>query len=46
MAENRSFEMYDFLVLECTQEQNGIPYYSSIFRLGKCPSLSRKIVEI
>ena len=23
-----------------------IPYYSSIFRLGKCPSLSRKIVEI
>ena len=40
------FEMYDFPGLDCAQEKNGIPYYSSIFRQWKCPSLSRKIVEI
>ena len=33
-------------MVEFMQEQNGSPYVSSIIRQCKCPSLSRKIVEI
>ena len=38
--------MYDFPVHDYTQEQNGSPYFSSIVRQCKWPSLSRKIVVI
>ena len=37
---------YDFLVHNCTQEQSGSPYFSSIVRQYKWSSLSRKNVEI
>ena len=37
--------MYDSSVHDCTQEQNGNPYFSSIVRQCRWPSLSRKIVE-
>ena len=38
--------MYDFPVHDCTRDQNGVPYFSSIVRQCKWPSLSREIVEI
>lgn len=38
--------MYDFPEQDCTQEQNGSLFYSSIVRQCKWPSLSRRIVEI
>ena len=38
--------MYDFPVYDCTQEQNGSPYFSSIVQHCKWPSLSRRIVGI
>ena len=38
--------MYDFRVHDCTRNQNGVPYFSSIVRQCKLPSLSREIVEI
>ena len=38
--------MYDFTVHDCTQKQNGSPYYSFIIRQCKRVSRSRKIVEI
>ena len=38
--------MYEFPVHDCTQEQNGSPYFSPIVRRYKWPSFSRKIVEI
>ena len=38
--------MYDFTVNDCTQKQNGSPYYSFIIRQCKRLSPSRKIVEI
>ena len=48
MAEKKNEKngLYDFRVNECTPEQNGSPYFSSIVRQCKWPSLSRKIVEI
>ena len=36
----------DFPVYDSAEEQNGNPYFSSIVRQFKWPSLSRKIVEI
>ena len=35
-----------FPMHDCTQEQNGNPYYSSIVRYCKWPSLWKKVVEI
>ena len=48
MAEkkNKKNGLYNFRVYECTREQNGNPYFCSIVRRCKWPSLSRKIVEI
>ena len=37
---------YDFLMHDCTWEQNSSPYFSSIVQQCKQPSLSRRIVEI
>ena len=37
--------IYDFPVHDCTQGQNGSPYFSSIVSQGNRPSLSRNIVE-
>ena len=42
----RKIVMYDSSVHDCTQGQNGNPYFSSIVRQCKWLSLSRKIVEI
>ena len=36
----------DFPVHDCAEEQNGNPYFFSIVRQFKWPSLSRRIVEI
>ena len=36
---NEKIDMYDFPVHDCTQEQNGSPYFSSIDRQRKWPSL-------
>ena len=38
--------MYDFLVLYGTKKQNGSPYFPSVVRQYKWPSLSKKIVKI
>ena len=38
--------MYNFPVHDSTRDQNGSPYFSSIVRQRKWPSLSGKIVEI
>ena len=38
--------MYDFPMHDWTRDQNGVPYFSSIVRQCKWPSLSREIVEI
>ena len=38
--------MYDFSVHDRTRKQIGSPYFSSIVRQCKWPSLSRKIIEI
>ena len=47
MAEKKkNNDMYDFSMHDFTQEQNGSPYYSSIVRHCKCPSLRRKVVAI
>ena len=48
MAEKKNEKngLYNFGVYECTREQNGSPYFCSIVRQCKWPSLSRKIVEI
>ena len=48
MAEKKNEKngLYNFGVYECTREQNGNPYFCSIVRRCKWPSLSRKIVEI
>ena len=47
MTENsEKVDMSDFPVHDHTQEQNGSPYFSSIVRQSKWPSLSRKIVVI
>ena len=47
MTENsKKVDMYDFPVDYYTQEQNGSPYFSSIIRQCKWPSLSKKIVVI
>ena len=43
---NEKIDMYDFPAHDCTQELNSSPYFSSIDRQCKGPSLSRKIVEI
>ena len=41
MAEKyEKINTYDFLVYDCTQEQNGSPYFSSILRQYKCVSRS------
>ena len=39
-------EMYVSCVTDCTQSQNGSPYFSSIVGQWKWPPLSRKSVEI
>ena len=36
----------DFPVHDCTLEENGSPYFSSVVRQCKWPSLSRKNIEI
>ena len=41
---NEKIDVYKFH--DYTQEQNGSPYFSSIVRECKWPSLSRKIIEI
>ena len=38
--------MYDFLVLYGAKKQNGSPYFSSVVRQYKWPSLSKRIVKI
>ena len=38
--------MHDFPVHDCTRDQNGVPYFSSIVRQCKWSSLLREIVEI
>ena len=38
--------MYDFLVHDCTREQNNNPFFTTIIRQCKWPSLSRTIVGI
>ena len=43
---NEDIDMYDFHECDCTQEQNSNPYFSSIVRQPKWPSLSREIIEI
>ena len=43
---NDKVNMNSFPVHDCTQEQNSGPYFSSIVRQCKWPSLSRKIVKI
>ena len=43
---HEKIDMYEFPVHDCTQEQNGSPYFSSIVRQCKWTSSSRKIVEI
>ena len=43
---NEQVNMNSFPVHDCTQEQNSSPYFSSIVRQCKWPSLSRKIVKI
>ena len=41
MAEKKKkFDLYDFPLKDCIQEENGCPYFSSL------PSLSRTFVEI
>ena len=42
----QKIDISDFPVNDCTQKQNGIPYFSSIVQQCKWPSLSRKIIEI
>ena len=42
----KKIEMYDFSVHDCTQRDNGSPYFSSIVRKCKWQSLSTKKVEI
>ena len=37
--------VYDFPLLDCTQDENGSPFFSSIVRQWKWPSLSRTMVE-
>ena len=41
----RTVGVYDFPVLDCTQDENGSPFFSSIVRQWKWPSLSRTMVE-
>ena len=43
---NEKIDMYDFLVLYGTKKQNGSPYFPSVVRQYKWPSLSKKIVKI
>ena len=45
-AKNEKIDINDFPLHDYTQEQNGSPYFSSIVRLCKWPSLSTKVVEI
>ena len=43
----KEVDMYDFPVHDCTQEQNGSPYFSSIVRRYRWPSLYvKETVEI
>ena len=45
MTENsEKVDMYDFPAHDYTQEQNGSPYFSSIVRQCKSPSLSRRLL--
>ena len=45
MTENsEKADMYDFPLHDYTQEQNGSPYFSSIVRQCKWPSLSRRLL--
>ena len=43
---SKKADMYDFPVHDYTLEQNGSPYFSSVIRQCKWPSLSKKIVVI
>ena len=43
VGKNEKIDMYDFPVHDCTEEQNGSPYFSSIVPQYKWPSLSKKI---
>ena len=40
---DEKIDMHDFPVHDCTQEQNVSPYFPSVFRQWKWPSLSRKV---
>ena len=42
----RTVGVYDFPVIDCTQDENGSPFFSSIVRQWKWPSLLRMMVEI
>ena len=42
----KKLNMYDFPVHDYTQDQNGSPYFFSMFQQCKWPSLSREILEI
>ena len=42
---NEKTDKYDFPVHDCTQEQNGNPYYSPTIRQCKWPSLSRGLLR-
>ena len=45
MIENsKKVDMYDSPVHDYTQEQNGSPYFSSIIRQYKWPSLSKRLL--
>ena len=37
--------VYDFPLLDCSQDENGSPFFSSIVRQWKWPCLSRTMVE-
>ena len=42
MAEkNEKIDMFDFAVHDCTQEQNGSPYFSSIVRMQLAASVKK-----
>ena len=43
---NNCIDMYGFPVHDYPQKQNGSPFFSSIVRKGKCPSLSSKTFVI
>ena len=40
-GKNEKIDMFDFAVYDCTQEQNGSPYFSSIVRMQLAASVKK-----